>query len=421
MVSALGAFFVVAALVAGCGGSSLPSDSVATMAGNPITKQAFDHWMYVAEKGNASEDGSSTVIVPNDPPEFTNCIKQAREEIPTLKTESTKTIRTDCSTLFTSLSSQVMNYLIESYWYQADAYKEGIRITPKQLAADFAKAKKQQFTSPTQYTEFLKETGQTAADILFRVRVNALYSDLISRLQKKITPAAIQAYYTAHSTEFGTPEKRNIRIVRTANSSAGEAQAKAALSALKSGQSWDAVAKKYSADTTTKNNGGLLSGITSGEEEAALNKVAFSAPLNTLEGPVHGTFGWYVVEVVKITAGTKATLAKETTLIKELLTSQSQTAAEKAINTVSKKNWGARTTCRQYYATSDCANYKKPKTTTTSTTSGSATSTVSTGADTGTVSTGAATTGAATTGASSTATSTSSTTSSGTTSTIDTQ
>ena len=76
-----------------------------------------------------------------------------------------------------------------------------------------------------------------------------------------------------------------------------EAEAKQALAALKSGQSWDTVAAKYSDDTATKNNGGQLKDITKGQEEHALDQVAFSAPVNTLQGPVKGTFGWYVVEV----------------------------------------------------------------------------------------------------------------------------
>ncbi len=53
-LAALAAFFVVGAAVAGCG-SSIPGNSVATVAGNPITLQAFNHWMYVAAKEQAAQ------------------------------------------------------------------------------------------------------------------------------------------------------------------------------------------------------------------------------------------------------------------------------------------------------------------------------------------------------------------------------
>ena len=48
------------------------------MAGNPITTQALNHWMYVAAKGQAPQSPGQPVIVPNDPPNFTKCVAQVR-------------------------------------------------------------------------------------------------------------------------------------------------------------------------------------------------------------------------------------------------------------------------------------------------------------------------------------------------------
>src|SRR5207302_9711363 len=126
-ILALGAFFVVAAAVAGCG-TSVTGNSVANVAGNPITTQAFNHWMFVAAKSQAAQSPGQPVIVPNDPPNFNSCINQARKEIPSLAKTATKTLRTDCKQLFTSLSSQVMDFLIKAYWYQADANQPGVKV-----------------------------------------------------------------------------------------------------------------------------------------------------------------------------------------------------------------------------------------------------------------------------------------------------
>jgi foldase protein PrsA len=359
-LTALGAFFVLALAVAGCG-SGIPGNSVAAVAGNPITTQAFNHWMYVAAKGNASQSPGAPVIVPNDPPQFDGCVKQVRQQIPTLAKTPNKQIRSDCAQLFQSLSSQVMDFLIKAYWYQAEAYKLHIHLTNAQVNKAFQQAKKQQFPTASAFSTFLSQTGQTLNDIMFRVRVNQIYKDLLARNTPKITPATIASYYQKHQSQFGTPASRNIRIVRTTSKS----QAEAALHALKSGQSWQTVAKKYSVDTATKNSGGLLTGVTPNSEEHALNQVAFSAPLNKLEGPVHGTFGWYVVQVIKIKPGTSQSLAKATPLIKELLTSQNQSAAATAVDKQAKKTWGGQTLCRANYSMADCKGYTPPKTTTT--------------------------------------------------------
>jgi foldase protein PrsA len=362
MLLALGAFFVLAVGIAACG-SGVPGDSVASMDGNPITTQAFNHWMYVAAQGNASQTPGAPVIVPTDPPTFTECVAQVRKQIPSLAKTPDKTIEADCKQLFTSLSSQVMDFLIKAYWYQALAHKLGINVTQAQIQKAFDTAKKQQFPTSAQFQNFLKQTGQTMQDILYRVKVNQIYMRLIKRNTGTVTADKIAAYFNAHQSQFGTPETRTIRIVRTNT----EAAAKAAKAALSAGQSWDVVTKKYSVDTATKNSGGLLTNVTSGEEEQALNQAAFGAKTHVLVGPVHGTYGWYVVEVQKITPATHQPLAKATPLIKQLLTSQLQTNAQTKVDNLAKKAFGAATLCRSGYSMADCHGYKAPKAATTPT------------------------------------------------------
>ncbi len=356
---ALGAFFVAVVALSACG-SGMPGNSVASVAGNPISNTAFDHWMFVAAKGNSSQSPGSPVIVPNDPPQFKNCVAQVRSQIPTLAKQSDKTIQSDCKQLFTSLSSQVMDFLIRASWYQALAYKLHINITNAQIQQAFQTAKKQQFPTATAFQAFLNSSGQTLDDILFRVRVNQIYSKLLARHETTVTDAQIQKYFTTHTSQFGTPEKRNLRIVRTNTLAA----AKAAEAALKSGQSWDAVVKKYSVDAATKKTGGLLQGVTQGQEEQALNTASFAASANKIIGPIHGQFGYYVFEVTKIMPATQETLTKATPLIKQILSGQAQTRAQNAVDAQAKKLWLHQTTCRTDFAMADCSGYKAPKTST---------------------------------------------------------
>ncbi len=381
-----GAALAAAALVAGCG-SGIPGDSVASVAGNPITTRALNHWMYVAEKGNVASAPGAPVIVPTDPPKFDGCLKQVRAQIPSLAKTSDTIIRADCANLFQSLNSEVLGYLIQSYWWQADAAKLHIKVTDAEIQKQFETAKKQAFPTDSAYQTYLTQTGQTQADILYRFRTTQVQKQLVAHETQKVTPAAISKYYADHQSQFGTPETRNIRIVRTNT----EGPASAALAALKAGQSWSAVAKQYSVDAGTKNNGGQLVDVTNGEEEHALNQAAFTAPLNTIEGPVHGTFGWYVVEVTKITQATHQTLAQATPLIKQLLTSNYQTAAQTAVTKLSQKNWGSQTLCRSAYSITYCHGYKAPSTTTTPTpTATTTTPTATTSTTTPTTTTGSA-------------------------------
>jgi foldase protein PrsA len=362
-IPALGAFFVLIALaVSGCG-SSTPGGTVAVMAGNPISTQAFNHWMYVAAKQQAAQSPGQPVIVPNDPPNFSKCISQVRAQIPALKSTKDAQIKADCKQLFTSLSGQVMDFLIRAYWYQADAHRLHIKVTNAQVQTALNTARKSQLSTPAAFQNLLTTTGQTLADVTYRIRVQQIYGKLLARHPTTVTPAQISAYYTAHQSSFGTPQSRDMRIVLTKTA----AQAAAAHKALSKGQSFAKVAKQYSIDPTTKDKGGLLTNVTAGQQDAALSTAAFapSATVGKLIGPIKGQFGYYVVEITRITPATLRSLAQSTALIKQTLTTQLQTAAQNAVNNEAKQHWLSKTSCSSTYAMADCSGYKAPTTSTT--------------------------------------------------------
>ncbi|MFZ0387738.1 MAG: peptidyl-prolyl cis-trans isomerase [Solirubrobacteraceae bacterium] len=335
----------------------MPATDAAVVAGNPITKRAVLHWMYIDAKGEAAQDPGAPVIVPSDPPEFPKCIAQVKKEIPTLAKESDAKIRTACQSAFTSYSQAVMGFLITGYWYQGTAHKLGIALTNAQLQQAIAKAKTQSgIKTAAAYKQFLSTSGYTANDISFRIRISTIYSKLLKRHPTAVTSAEIASYYAAHKSSYGSAEKLNLRIVLAKT----QANANAAKSALQSGQSWDAVAKKYSIDPTTKDSGGLEKGVTANQQDAALSKAAFAAPLNKLEGPIKGQFGYYVFTVLQKTPATQETLKQASAAIKQTLTTSKQSAAEKAVNAQVSSQWKSSTVCSKLFAITDCANYVKP-------------------------------------------------------------
>jgi len=224
-ILALGAFFVAVALaVSACGGSST-GDSVAVVAGNPISTKAFKHWMFVAAKGQAAQSPGQPIIVPSDPPQFKGCVAQVRAKIPTLAKTSDKQLAADCKQLFTSLSSQVMDFLIKAYWYQADAHRLHVTVTNAQIQNALAAAKKAQFPTATQFQAFLTSSGLTLDDVLFRVRVSQIFNKLLAKHPTTVSNAQILAYYQSHASQFGTPESRNIRIVAGEDAGSGPGRA----------------------------------------------------------------------------------------------------------------------------------------------------------------------------------------------------
>ncbi|HWD69075.1 MAG TPA: peptidyl-prolyl cis-trans isomerase [Solirubrobacteraceae bacterium] len=384
-LAAVAAFFVIGAAVAGCG-SSVSGNSVATVAGNPISLSAFNHWAYVAAKEQAAQYAQQGVneppIISSNPTNFSSCEKAIRAAIPSLRSATDAALKTDCKQVFTSTSTTVMNYLIQSYWLQLAAHKAGIKSSD--INASFQKLFKKQFPTTKKQQAYLastlKSSGETLADIKYTYRSQQLLSKLMKRVEKPVNAKAIAAYYAAHKSSFGTAETRDLHLIRTKT----QGRAQAAYNALKGGQSWDKVAKQYAADPSAKNNGGTLTNISSGEEEAAASKAIFAASLNQLTGPVKGIFGYYVLEVTKITAATQESLAKATPAIKSQLNSTQGQSAENTVLKNAEKAWKGQTKCRApHYQTSYCSNYKAPKTTTTATsTPSTTTSSTSTSAST---------------------------------------
>lgn len=355
---ALGAFFSVAVVIAGCGSSGVPSGSVVNVSGNTITSRAFNHWMYIAAKGQTQSNPGAPLVVPNDPPDFKNCVAQVRKQVPNLSKVPDKQLKATCKQLFTSLSSQVLDFLIRAYWYQADATKHHVSVSDTAVQNAFNHDKTSQFgSSQSSFQSFLTQSGQTTKDVLYRVRVNLIYQKLVNKELKPVTNQAVAAYFASHASQFGTPERRDLRIVLTKTQSA----ANAAKSALSKGQSWTAVAKRYSTDSATKNKGGQLTNVTEGQQDQALDKVAFSAPVGKLQGPVKSQFGYYLVEVTKIHPATHESLAKARSTIKQTLTLQARQSAQTTVDNRARKEYLAKTKCLSAYMMSDCSGYKPPK------------------------------------------------------------
>lgn len=347
------------------------------MAGNPITLAAYKHWMFVAAEDLASQEAaqglSAPVLVSSDPTNYSSCMKNLKAGVASLHTASQSTLLTDCKQVFTSDTSQVLQFLLEGYWYQAEAHKLG--VTAPKLLTDFAKYVKKQWPTKTAFAAYLKSSGQTRQDLLFQFTVETYYLKLLKRDEKPVTKQQIAAYYAAHKASFGTPESRDVHLLRTKNA----ASAQAAVKALQAGQSWTVVARKYSADAAGKANGGLLTGVTSGQYEVAANNAIFDNPVGKLVGPVKGVLGYYVTQVTKIIPAVQEPLATASATIKTTLQTAAQTAAQTKVADAAKKSWFKLTTCRSpYEAQGVCSNYKAPPTTSVTSTTPATTSTPAT-------------------------------------------
>jgi parvulin-like peptidyl-prolyl isomerase len=367
-IAALGAVFFVLVGLAACGGTSVPGNAVAVVNGQPITKDTFDHWLQIAANSSTQSPTGQQRKEPLPlPPDYTACINSLRTQLAPLlkgrKQPTTAELKAQCQQEYQAYLQQVMQFLISADWVIGEANRDGIHVSDQQVATQFNTIKKQQFPTAAAYSAFLASSGETLSDLLLRVKLELLSTQLRNHATKgttTVTPAQMQQYYNAHKSQYASPENRNISLILTKT----QAQAAAALAALKGGTPFANEAKKVSIDVATKNNGGQLSSVTRGQEEQALDAAIFSAPLNALQGPVKTPFGYYVFKVDKIVPPNQLTQAQvQGTIKQQLLSQQQQGALTKFVNNFTHY-WTPITVCRAGFVVQDCKGYVAPKTTT---------------------------------------------------------
>ncbi|MGA2538961.1 MAG: peptidylprolyl isomerase [Terracidiphilus sp.] len=151
------------------------------------------------------------------------------------------------------------------------------------------------------------------------------------------TQQEIQAYYTAHQSEYSTQEQarsRHILIKLAPNAdakadAAAKAKAEDILKQLKGGASFADLAKKYSDDPGSKDSGGELPFAQRGTMVPEFDKAIFSQKIGDIE-IVKSQFGYHVVQVEERKPAHAQELNEVLPTIQATLIRQKVAAAEEA-------------------------------------------------------------------------------------------
>ena len=340
-------------------GNDVPSGAVATVGDESISQQEFDRWFKTA---SAAQAQGGQVAEP-DPPDFEKCVA-AKKKLPQPQGQDKATdseLKKQCKTEYETLRTQVMQFLIQAEWVQQEAEKQDVKVTDAQIQKSLEDQKKQAFPNEKAYKEYLKSSGLTEEDVLFRVKLDQLQQKLTQKItedSKKVTDQDIEEYYEKNKKRFAQPERRDLQVILTKT----EAKAEEAKKALEDGDSFKQVAKQYSIDEASKAQGGKLPAITKGQQEKAFDEAIFSADKGELVGPVKTQFGWYVFEVDKITEASQQTLEQSKETIRNLLRSQGQQEALDEWIKNFREEYKDDTSCADDFRIAECSNAPKEET-----------------------------------------------------------
>lgn len=283
-------------VLAACGGGgtkSVPSDSVALVNGDSITKVQF----------NGLIDATAKVAKVN------------KQTAPKAGTAAYKAVQ-----------DRVMAFLVQLDEFTQKGKDLGVNVTDAQVQAQIVKVKKQYFGgNEAKFEKGLAAQGLTLEIYQLEWRSQLLSQAIYTKVTKnvKVTPAAVQAYYAAHMSSYTTAASRNVRHILVNSKSLAEQLE----TQLKGGADFGALAKKYSKDTSSAKLGGKLT-ITKGETVPQFDKVAFSLKTGATSPPVHTQYGWHIIQALSAIKPAKVTpLASVTQSIQSTLLQSKKTSA----------------------------------------------------------------------------------------------
>ncbi len=140
-----------------------------------------------------------------------------------------------------------------------------------------------------------RQMEQQKRDLLIRTWVNEVMA-----ANPAPSDSEAKIYYDGHPDDFRTPANVTLRHIQSKT----EADARRVLALVRAkGANWDDLAKKWSADTTTRSNGGSLGTVTREGAFAALGmqpalaESAMALGDGRIGGPYKTDHGWHVIKV----------------------------------------------------------------------------------------------------------------------------
>ena len=194
--------------------------------------------------------------------------------------------------------------------------------------------------SDAELQNFFKTNAARYATAIPETRKITFFSFDSSNLpggQAQITDGDVQAYYNAHLDQYKTPEQVKTRHILIAvakgadarTDAAAKAKAEDVLKQIKSGGNFADLAKKFSDDPGSKDQGGELPMIPTSGLDPAYAQAAMQLNPGQTSGLVRSSFGYHIIQTeAKDAAHVKPLAEVKTSIMEQLQTQKSAAAAQ---------------------------------------------------------------------------------------------
>jgi foldase protein PrsA len=218
--------------------------------------------------------------------------------------------------LLKQTGQQGLNLLIAQKIVELEAAKQKIIVS----AEDIEKELETYYTTyggAENFTQMLALSGSSLEDIKSSLTHNLKIKKLLTP-RITVTEAEMKSFFEANKESFAQEEqvKASHILVKT------EKEAKELKAKLAKGEDFAALAKEFSTDPSSKDNGGQLGYFPRGEMTAEFEKAAFTLKVGSISDPVKTEYGYHLIKVEDKRAPEAANFEKNQDQIREYLTNK---------------------------------------------------------------------------------------------------
>jgi len=256
---------LLALAAAGCGGggsTKVPGDAVAVVAGDPISKSAYDAQIARTKRG----------------------YKQQHRAFPKAGTAQ-----------FQQIQQSAINFLVQSQELEQKAKQLGVTVSDKQISDRFAQIRRQ-LGGEKNLESQAKANGLTLQDVRdIVVRPQLLSEEIYKKVTAdvKVSDQDVQKYYTSHLKLYQQPESRDVRHILVSD----HALANTLYKKIKAGADFAKLARKYSKDPGSRAQGGKLT-VVKGQTAGPFDQTAFLLAKGQVSRPIKTQYGWHIIQAL---------------------------------------------------------------------------------------------------------------------------
>jgi parvulin-like peptidyl-prolyl isomerase len=321
--AALVLMLLLALFVAACGGGDdKKKDNSTTQAGEPPKPMLAPGSIAVVDQTQITQD------------QFNRLLEQAK----VAAKQSQQPFPKEGTADYLLLKKEAVEFLVDNERYRQKAESMGVKVDDKAVDDRFKQIIEVQFGgNKKEAQKQFKDLGLTETDVKDGIRRQLIFEALYDKVTKPITvnEADIRKDYDENKVRYEVPETRDVRHILVKS----KAKAEEIRQQIENGGDFAALAKQYSTDPGSKDQGGLIPAVGQGQMVPEFDKAVFSQPVGEVSQPVKTSFGWHIIKVVKVTPKSTTPFNKVKDSIKSALEQTRKTEAFRTFENDLKKEF----------------------------------------------------------------------------------